>query len=525
VYHVAAVEDELICALNAFDWPKAESICKQIIEQASTMRYDEEAAKRILSALRRKRRFDLMSLVADAFIRGGQDAPQIFRQYAQSLIDQGMLTAARTTLAAALAELDPADTEWAELRGLLGRTYKQLYIENPNQPENLRQAIKYYYGVYQKDPESYLWQGINTVACLARAERDNIPPPADIPPALTIAQEIDAALKQVKELKYWARATAIEVAVAVGNTSDAFYHAFHYTNDDNVDAFEITSLLRQLREVWQLTTDAEPGKLLLPVLESALLKRQGGCLTVSLENVGSDAKNAGDVEKRFERVFGQQRFQSLPWYKTGLKRCEAVGRVESLAGRKVGTGFLVRASDFLPGRSEKELLFLTNAHVIPEDLAFKSGKVVFEAVGQTYRILELVWSSPSKMLDATFLRLDGVSEQAELCPLEPDPAPFDAAKEPRVYVIGYPLGGELSFSLQDSVWVSTDGNVLRYRTPTESGSSGSPVFDQEFWTVVGLHHAALKNENEAIAIRAIQEEIRRANSFKAAEAPDQAQNP
>jgi hypothetical protein len=339
---------------------------------------------------------------------------------------------------------------------------------------------------------------------------------------LTIAKEIDATLREIKELQYWTRATAIELAVALGNTSDAFYHTFHYTNDEKVDAFEIMSLLRQLREVWQLTTDAEPGKLLLPVLESALLKRQGGCVTVALENVPVDAQNAGEVEKHFERVFGQQRFQSLLWYKTGLKRCEAVGRVESLAGRKVGTGFLVQASDFFPERNDKELLFLTNAHVVPENLAFKSGKVVFEATGNAYRIVELVWSSPSKKLDATFLKLDGISEQAEICPLIPEPEPFDPAKEPRVYVIGYPLGGELSFSLQDSVWVSSDSEVLRYRTPTESGSSGSPVFDQEFWTVIGLHHAALKTENEAISIQAIQAATGARPSSTAAAAPDRA---
>jgi V8-like Glu-specific endopeptidase len=67
--------------------------------------------------------------------------------------------------------------------------------------------------------------------------------------------------------------------------------------------------------------------------------------------------------------------------------------------------------------------------------------------------------------------------------------------------------------------------VLRYRTPTESGSSGSPVFDQEFWTVIGLHHAALKTENEAIAIRAIQEATGARPSTTAAEAPDPALSP
>ena len=60
--------------------------------------------------------------------------------------------------------------------------------------DNLKQAILHYYGVYELDPANFLWQGINTVACLARAERDKVAAPADVPPMLTIAKEIEAAI-------------------------------------------------------------------------------------------------------------------------------------------------------------------------------------------------------------------------------------------------------------------------------------------------------------------------------------------
>ena len=55
--------------------------------------------------------------------------------------------------------------------------------------------------------------------------------------------------------------------------------------------------------------------------------------------------------------------------------------------------------------------------------------------------------------------------------------------------------------------------LMHYRTPTEPGSSGSPVFNSK-WEVVALHHAGSQNAprlhgrgeyqaNEAITLRAI----------------------
>ncbi len=43
-------------------------------------------------------------------------------------------------------------------------------------------------------------------------------------------------------------------------------------------------------------------------------------------------------------------------------------------------------------------------------------------------------------------------------------------------------------ALNDSRLVTCNEIFLHYRTPTEKGSSGSPVFDNEFWEVVAPHH-------------------------------------
>jgi V8-like Glu-specific endopeptidase len=67
--------------------------------------------------------------------------------------------------------------------------------------------------------------------------------------------------------------------------------------------------------------------------------------------------------------------------------------------------------------------------------------------------------------------------------------------------------------------LACNDRLVHYRTPTEGGSSGSPVFDEEGWTVVALHHAGRRDmprldgkgtyeANEGIQIHAIQQATR-----------------
>jgi V8-like Glu-specific endopeptidase len=57
-----------------------------------------------------------------------------------------------------------------------------------------------------------------------------------------------------------------------------------------------------------------------------------------------------------------------------------------------------------------------------------------------------------------------------------------------MYVIGHPKGRDLELSLQDNYLLGFDDMLVHYRTPTEKGSSGSPVFEPEDWRVIALHH-------------------------------------
>jgi V8-like Glu-specific endopeptidase len=85
----------------------------------------------------------------------------------------------------------------------------------------------------------------------------------------------------------------------------------------------------------------------------------------------------------------------------------------------------------------------------------------------------------------------------------------------KAFVVGHPTAGPLQFSLSDSVLldVCRYERLMHYRTPTDPGSSGSPVFNSK-WEVVALHHAGSQKAprltglgeyeaNEGITLRAI----------------------
>jgi V8-like Glu-specific endopeptidase len=61
-------------------------------------------------------------------------------------------------------------------------------------------------------------------------------------------------------------------------------------------------------------------------------------------------------------------------------------------------------------------------------------------------------------------------------------------KESRVNIIQHPAGGPKQVSVQNNFLEYMDNNVMQYVTSTLNGSSGSPVFDDN-WQVVALHHS------------------------------------
>ena len=518
--------DSLVKALRSFDWTEAERQCDTLIERLNRSEelFPERAAKTVLQELRRKRQVRLMALVADGLIASGRSEPTIQRQYAQALIEQGNLASAERVLLAISSDPATSSGELAEARGLLGRVYKQRYVDaqqpqNPRQQKNLQQAVRWYYDVYVSNPAVRWWHGINAAALLARAERDGVPlNDPSLPDFSQLPKQILSAFRAVEEevgeLDLWQRATSMEAHVALNQFDEAQQDLAQYMYDGNADAFECNSTLRQLREVWQIDREGGPGARITAGLQAALLKRSGG--EVELQS--------RDVNQGLQLNFSASKDLTYQWWDQGLKRCATVARIEDASGRRVGTGFLVHRGDFLPGSGRAPAL-LTNWHVIsdkgehPLSIRPEAARANFEACGKTFRIAREMLAY-SRVLDASLVALEEFEGVDGHCPIEPAPADFSASKQPRVYVIGYPGGRGLSFSVHDSVWLDSDATRLHYRTPTEPGSSGSPVFDQDHWTLIGLHHAGKTNmaklngktgtyeANEGFRVNAIQAAIK-----------------
>ncbi len=98
----------------------------------------------------------------------------------QALIDQGMLSGAEPYLRELIQDPEASVAEQAEAHGLMGRIYKQRYVDEAGKasPErgqrNLQRSFDEYQFCYAADPKANTWHGINMVALLARAEKDKI---------------------------------------------------------------------------------------------------------------------------------------------------------------------------------------------------------------------------------------------------------------------------------------------------------------------------------------------------------------
>jgi hypothetical protein len=527
-------EIKLTSALERFSWTGVRELCARLVKKISAEEtpLPERDARRLLGKLRRKRQFQHMTSVAEALIQSGQRTPQIRRLYSQALIDQGILTASEFVLQSIIQEAQ-SSVEVVEAHGLIGRIYKQLYVNSRlsggvGRRMHLECALKEYFSAYELARDQNLWHGINAVALLDRARRDRVVLQGSTDPSV-IAHEIIETLNirqqqatDADALPYWDLATGVEAHIALGQLKEAEKKTLEYVNHPNVDAFEIGSTLRQLTEVWQLTDREQPGSSILPTLRAALLRHEAGTVDLTTDKICEEMRVVDTARHDLERTFGSDRTQSLRWYRTGLERCQSIARVERRDGKAFGTGWLVDGGEFFNDQ-ERRLLLLTNAHVLsenePKALRPNDATINFQVLGQRYDVESIVWSSPVADYDATFVSLKGDTSRLSAVPISPDPIQIDDPP-PRMYVIGHPGGRELEFSLQDNYFLGCKGRLVHYRSPTEPGSSGSPVFEPLAWRAVALHHAGKyqmdridgilgKYEaNEGIAICAIREATR-----------------
>lgn len=489
-------------AADEFDWTTVDQVASDFVRglRGRAQPSSREEYSPVLQALRDHRRYPALLHVIDELLATDVRDPEVVRLHGQVQIEQGCLAAALAVLTAVAA--DPtAGPQWLEARGSIGRCHKELFLrttEPARRAAALRRAVDAYLGYYLDDPDERHWLGVNAVALLARADREGLAVPDHPTPGEESRQLATAVLEAVSRQPAddpWALATAVEALVATGDIGGAERQLETYIEKAKPNAFALNALLRQLTEIWELDVTTPPGSTLLPQLRSELLRKSGGQVSLAPDDLGVERLTRVARSEHMEKVLGTDRFLTLSWYLRGLERCRAVARIETESEDGVGTGFLVRGEDLAPGLPE--VVLMTNGHVIPESLSIDEAVVSFHAVAadrsdaQRFSVVRQLWYRPSQHpeLDTTLLELDGLPHNASPVPIAKRLPYLASEVPPRAYIIGHPRGLEQpQFSIQDNYLLDYDDTRLHYRSPTEGGSSGSPVFDKA-WNLIGLHHA------------------------------------
>lgn len=468
------------------------------------------AARVLVEQLRNQRDYELMGELAEAISRLDPRDARNRRLYAQCLIETGKVTVAIDLLQRLARQLPAGHAEASEVSGLLGRAWKQIFLDSGDKTSAsaraaLKNAIHTYRVPYENAPQANTWHGVNLVALLTRARRLGLRVAPGLDPqalAARLVADLQAIPRQQRD--DWFMPTLAEASLGLGDWTATEAHVRRCIMSDKAQAFHIASALRQLTEVWGLEQQDERGRALVDMLRARLLSLEGSELRLAPAEVERLRGQQAPDAQRLEAILGSTGTQTYRWWQTGIERAASVAAIRQKMGGRIGTGFLVRAGE-LQREPADELLVLTNFHVVNEHGAHSGlqpheAEVVFEAVdsGAVHEVREIVWSSPVGHHDASLLRLEGAISGVRPLPIARAlPAPDG---EPRVYIIGHPGGREMAFSFQDNTLIDHEGpaagrpqipNVWRvhYRAPTEGGSSGSPVFNSRLWEVIALHHS------------------------------------
>jgi len=194
-----------------------------------------------------------------------------------------------------------------------------------------------------------------------------------------------------------------------------------------------------------------------------------------------------------ERVINTPDFVDVRYLEAGTRASHAVGRVDirDHAGRVTGFG---------TGSMVTSRLLLTNHHVLPDADTAAASQIEFNfedgVDGQPLRP-RLFGLDPATFfladegLDFALVAVDG--SPGDLAPFgfnRTIGAEGKAIAGDFVTIVQHPEGQKKQVALRDNRIVDVFDDFLHYEADTQPGSSGSPVFNDQ-WELVALHHASV----------------------------------
>lgn len=181
-----------------------------------------------------------------------------------------------------------------------------------------------------------------------------------------------------------------------------------------------------------------------------------------------------------EKIIGENTLRDIYILNLALEASKAVVRIATPKG--AGTGFMI-APDLL----------MTNNHVIKTQEVAEKSNFSFN-----YQLDINGKECPTQIIgalpDGAFYTNEELDYAVVTLKEVPDfgkPLIFKSKlmrRDDRVAIIQHPGGHLKKISIQNNFVAYADNQVLQYTTSTEPGSSGSPVFDDDF-QVVGIHHS------------------------------------
>lgn len=513
---IAQTEQQLALALTQGQYPEASVplLASAVHLLANGAANADEVVphqdiREAMDVLRKHRQFEHVHEIGVAWHDNRGCDPVIQRLLAQAMIELGALERADELLdeVEKARATRPADLEFkaqeTDFLALRGRIRKQRFVSTKD-VNLLVESIECYQKQWQEAPSFFL--GGNVLALRVRLHQQIPQPTQDL---IDLAFEVlNLATTTVRKTPSdpWALAAASEASLALHQfqpelewSDGAELWLYRFLFHPKCGPFEMESYSRQLREIWggsPLEESTCEGRL-ARIFERHVLHTQRRWVA-DLQHLKRLQENPDELEKNFsgEKAFTVDDIRKM------LTLVPNIGCVTNKQGVRLGTGFLIQGSFF----GQEGLLFVTNAHVIsdtvPKAIACADARITFEVEVDRglppCRIQEVLFSSePGQlgdlsqapgMLDVTICRLDRVPGEAQgLGAAQNIPLPSPKVK---AFVVGHPRAGELQFSLQDSVLldVCIYRRLMHYRTPTDPGSSGSPVFNK-YWEVIAVHHA------------------------------------
>ncbi len=213
-----------------------------------------------------------------------------------------------------------------------------------------------------------------------------------------------------------------------------------------------------------------------------------------------DPEQCSEAESFIEKVHLEPDFLPVSFLNDGSERVRAVCRIriQTSRGTGFGTGFLVAPN-----------VIMTNNHVLEDRSTATSSTAEFDFDNDQATIRRISFRPDQlfitdETLDFTLVACEPVDD-VPVIPLLRNPALV--TRHERVNIIQHPDARPKEVSVHDNRVERLMSRVVRYRTDTEPGSSGSPVFNNN-WELVALHHAGVNQQggqalNEGILISAI----------------------